>query len=149
MNEEKKDKSVREQRKDAILATFFETMKKLSEKNPLVTYGEVMEKAVKESAPRFFVNYESARRLISLMARKKRLPVNNKNKLEMYKEIYRRYTESDKKKNGKYKSLEEILSEPAPSFYVDRSTFQGIVYRTLRERCNYNNFINSLNKGIA
>ena len=143
------NRSVRELRKEAILETFFKTMKRLSENNPFVTYKEVIEKAVKESAPRFFVNYESARRLISLMARKKKLPMINKNKLERYKEIYRRYVNSQKDGSGKYKSLETILSEPAPSFYVDTSTFQGLVYRTLRERCNYNNFINTLNTGVV
>jgi hypothetical protein len=128
------NRSVRELRKEAILETFFKTMKRLSENNPFVTYKEVIEKAVKESAPRFFVNYESARRLISLMARKKKLPMINKNKLEMYKEIYRRYLKRVKENGAehKYMILEQIIQEPAPSFYLDEQTFRGIVYKTLR-----------------
>lgn len=129
-------KSIREQRKEAVINTFFETVKKMSATNPFVTNREIVAKAVNEKAPRFFVNYESARRFISLMARKKKLPVVNKNKLAMYKEIYRRYKEQSKGELGHYKTLEKILEEPAPSFYLDESTFQGIVYKTLRER-NY------------
>ena len=87
------NKTIREQRKEAVIKTFFETVKKMSASNPCVTNKEILAKAVNEEAPRFFINYESARRFISLMARKKKLPVVNKNKLAMYKEIYRRYKE--------------------------------------------------------
>ncbi|MBR6648450.1 MAG: hypothetical protein IKL29_03625 [Bacteroidaceae bacterium] len=128
------NKTIREQRKEAVIKTFFETVKKMSASNPCVTNKEILAKAVNEEAPRFFINYESARRFISLMARKKKLPVVNKNKLAMYKEIYRRYKERNKGDEGHYKTLEKILEEPAPSFYLDESTFQGIVYKTLRER---------------
>ena len=128
------DKTIREQRKEAVINTFFETVKKMSANNPYVTNKEILAKAVHKEAPRFFVNYESARRFISLMARRKKLPVINKNKRAMYNEIYRRFKERCKGETGHYKMLEEILEEPAPSFYLDESTFQGIVYKTLRER---------------
>ena len=128
------DKTIREQRKDAVINTFFETVKKMSAKNPYVTNKGILAKAIREEAPRFFVNYESARRFISLMVRRKKLPVINKNKRAMYAEIYRRYKERCKGEAGHYKMLEEILEEPAPSFYLDKSTFQGIIYKTLRER---------------
>ena len=128
------DKSIREQRKEAVIKTFYETVKKMSASNPYVTNREIVAKAVHETAPRFFVNYESARRFISLMARRKKLPVVNKNKRAMYNEIYRRYKERCKGELGHYKMLEKILEEPAPSFYLDKSTFQGIIYKTLRQR---------------
>ena len=128
------NKTIREQRKEAVVNAFFKTVKKMSATNPYVTNKEVLAKAVNEEAPRFFVNYESARRFISLMARRKKLPVVNKNKRAMYDEIYRRYKERCKGERGHYKMLEKILEEPAPSFYIDESTFQGIIYRTLRER---------------
>ena len=127
-------KSIREQRKEAVINTFFDTVKKMSAKNPYVTNKEILAKAVNEQAPRFFINFESARRFVSLMARKKKLPMVNKNKLAMYKEIYRRYKERCKGESGHYKMLEKIIEEPAPSFYLDESTFQGIIYKTLRER---------------
>jgi hypothetical protein len=52
----------------------------------------------------------------------------------MYKEIYRRYVQriKDDSRRYKYMILEQIIEEPAPSFYLDEDTFRGIVYRTLR-----------------
>ena len=60
----------------------------------------------------------------------------NPKKLAMYKEIYRRYVQrvKDCSKRYKYIVLEQIIEEPAPSFYLDEQSFRGIVYRTLRER---------------
>lgn len=133
----RKDKTIREIRKEAVVNTFFDTIKRLSQNNPLTTHKEAIERAVQSAAPRFFVTYENAQRLISLMARKKPLPKINKNKIEMYKEIFRRYMKQCKGRYGRYEILESILQEPAPSFYLDANTFQGILYKTLRERRIY------------
>ncbi len=129
-----KTKSVRQMRKEAVLKTFFDTVKKLKEKNKRVTQKEIFDDACKSTAPRFFVTFEIARRLISAMVNKRRLPIKNKNKIEMYKEIYRRYMKQCKGNTGNYTILESILEEPAPSFYLDAGSFRGIVYRTLSER---------------
>lgn len=127
-------KSVREMRKDAVVKTFFETVKKLKSKNQNVTQEEIFNNACKCAAPRFFVTFEIARRLISSMVNKHRLPIKNKNKIEMYKELYRRYMKQNKGKVGNYTILESIIEEPAPSFYLDAGSFRGIVYRTLGQR---------------
>lgn len=145
--------SVSEMRKSAVIESFFKSMKLLSSKNPLVSQKEIVEHAVKSTAPRFFTSYESARRLISLMIRKKRLPIINKNRIEMYKEIYRRFLKKSKEqinKYGCYRLLEEIIDSPAPSFYMDSETFQGTLYKALRERSNSNNnrFVSSINTDI-
>ena len=68
------------------------------------------------------------------MVKNRRLPIKNKNKIEMYKELYRRYMKQCKGKVGNYTILESIIEEPAPSFYLDAGSFRGIVYRTLGER---------------
>lgn len=143
-------KTVTEIRKEAVIETFFRSMKILSAKNPLVSQKEIIEHAVKSMAPRFFTSYENARRLISLMVRKKKLPIINKNKIEMYKEIYRRFINKSKEtimSYGSYRLLEEIIESPAPSFYMDTDTFQGILYRTLRERSNHK-FVSPTNTDI-
>ncbi|MBE6294577.1 MAG: hypothetical protein IJE42_07970 [Bacteroidaceae bacterium] len=146
----KLNKTVSEIRKEAVIETFFRSMKILSAKNPLVSQKEIIEHAVKSMAPRFFTSYESARRLVSLMVRKKRLPIINKNKLEMYKEIYRRFIKQSKEaimNYGSYRLLEEIIESPAPSFYMDSDTFQGILYKTLRERSSHK-YVSSINTDI-
>ncbi|MBQ5730584.1 MAG: hypothetical protein IIV57_03090 [Bacteroidaceae bacterium] len=127
-------KSVREMRKEAVVKTFFETVKQLKSKDKNVTQEEIFNNASKCAAPRFFVTFEIARRLISSMVKNRRLPIKNKNKIEMYKELYRRYMKQNKGNVGNYTILESIIEEPAPSFYLDAGSFRGIVYRTLGER---------------
>ena len=89
-------------------------------------------------APRFFVSFENARRFVSLLVRKKRLPLVNKNKIELYKELFKRYKklreEDFKNKVINYTVLESIIEEPAPSFYLDTETFRCLLYKALRER---------------
>ena len=132
---DKEQKSIRTMRKKDVIATFFKTMKETRKNNPLATQNEIIEAAVKSEAPRFYVTFENARRYISLMMRKKRLPLVNKNKMEMYKEIYNRYLKRIKETRNHYRYviLEKIIEEPAPSFYLDEETFRGIIYKTLRE----------------
>lgn len=134
--ESRSNESVRKMRKNDVTKAFFETMKKVRKANPLATQNDVIEEAVRSEAPRFYVTFENARRYISLMARKKNIPIVNKNKMEMYKEIYRRYLKRIQETEEQYRFviLERIIEEPAPSFYLDEETFKGIVYRTLRER---------------
>ena len=128
--------SVREMRKQDVINTFYEKYKELKKSKPFATQNEVIEYAVKSEAPRFYVTFENARRFVSLLLRKKKLPIVNENKLEMYKEIYRRYVKQMKDSNKRYKYLilEKIIEEPAPSFYLEEETFRGIIYKTLRNR---------------
>lgn len=132
--------SVREMRRQDIVNSFFKSMRELRQGTPFITQSEVIEHAAKSSAPRFYVTFENARRFVSLLMRKKQLPISNENKIEMYKEIYRRYKARVKDCNKRYKYLllENIIEEPAPSFYIDEETFRGIVYRTLRDNSRKN-----------
>lgn len=130
--------SVREMRKQDVINSFYESFKKLRKSKPSTTQEEVIKYAINSGAPRFYVTFENARRFISLLARKKKLPIINENKVEMYKEIYRRYIKQIKESNMRYKYLilEKIIEEPAPSFYLEEETFRGIIYKTLRNRNN-------------
>ncbi len=129
-----KNDTVRETRKQDVVESFFESLKEVRKTKPYATQEEVIRHAVKKEAPRFYVTFENARRFVSLLARNKKLPLINSNKLAMYKEIYRRYLQrvKDCSKRYKYIILEQIIEEPAPSFYLDEETFRSIVYRALR-----------------
>ena len=128
------DITVRDIRRQDIIDSFFNSLKELRKTRPFVTQNEVIEHAARSTAPRFYVTFENARRFVSLLMRGKQLPIVNKNKVEMYKEIYRRYKARLKDCNKRYRYiiLESIIEEPAPSFYLDEETFRGIVYRSLR-----------------
>ena len=130
--------TVGEMRKQAIIDTFFETLKSCRKIDPFASLEKIIEKAASNAAPRFFVSFENARRFVSLMVRKKRLPLVNKNKIEMYKELFRRYKkmreEDVRNRVINYTALEKIIEEPAPSFYLDTETFRCLLYKALRER---------------
>ena len=124
---------VRDLRKQDVVNSFFESLKEVRKTRPFASQDEIIRHAANSNAPRFYVTFENARRFVSLLARKKRLPLINTNKLAMYKEIYRRYRKRVKECGERYKYiiLDEIIREPAPSFYLDIETFRGIVYKTL------------------
>lgn len=144
------NKTLNEDRKEAVIESYFNSMRELVSKDPFVSQREIAEHAVKSIAPRFFTTYENARRIISLMIRRKKIPIINKNRIEMYKEIYKRFIKRSKENlysYGSYKLLEDIINSPAPSFYMNINTFQGILYKTLRERSN-KKFVSSINTDI-
>lgn len=128
--------SVREMRKQDVINSFYESYKELRKSKPFATQNEVIEHAINGKAPRFYVTFENARRFVSLLSRKKKLPITNENKIAMYKEIFKRYMQQveDTNKRYKYLILEKIIEEPAPSFYLEEETFKGIIYKTLRSR---------------
>ena len=130
--------SVREMRKQDVIDCFYYSVKEVRKERPYATQNEVIKHAVNSKAPRFYVTFENARRFVSMMARKKKLPFINENKLAMYKEIYKRWMQQVKDCNKRYKYiiLEQIIEEPAPSFYLDEESFRGIIYKTLRNRRN-------------
>ena len=130
--------NVRNMRKQDVVNSFFESLKEVRKTRPFATQDEIIRHAANGNAPRFYVTFENARRFVSLLARKKRLPLINTNKLAMYKEIYRRYKKRVKECGERYKYiiLDEIIREPAPSFYLDIETFRGIVYKTLAHNKN-------------
>jgi hypothetical protein len=126
--------TIREERKHDVVDCFFESLRELRKTRPYVTQEEVIHHAANREAPRFYVTFENARRFVSMLMRKKKLPLMNLNKIRMYKEIYHRYMKrvKDSSKRYKYVILEQIIEEPAPSFYLDEETFRGIVYKSLR-----------------
>ena len=128
------NENVRDMRKQDVLNSFFESMKEVRKTRPFASQDEIIKHAASKKAPRFYVTFENARRFTSLLLRKKKLHHINSNKLEMYKEIYHRYIKRVKESSKRYKYvvLEQIIEEPAPSFYLDEQTFRGIVYKTLR-----------------
>lgn len=127
--------NVRNRRKQDVVKCFFESLREIRKSRPFATQDEVIRYAVNSEAPRFYVTFENARRFVSLLSRKKQLPLSNSNKLAMYKEIYRRYKQRVKECGERYRYviLDEIIREPAPSFYLDVETFRGIVYKTLAQ----------------
>ena len=90
--------------------------------------GEAFARAAKEPAPRFYMEFPRAYRCVMELERHgKRVP--NPQKAAMVDELHRRWKARGVKH---YAVLEEILEEPAPSFYMTAESFRALVYRALR-----------------
>lgn len=120
-----KTTAVTELRGKAAVDAFFAALQ-----SPGVKVEEAMIAAASAPAPRFFVELTVAKRWVSVLARGKRLPFKQPNKIALYKELYRRWKA---RRVNHYLVLESIILEPAPCFYLDRETFRVLVYKTLRK----------------
>lgn len=117
------EKSILKQRAEACLEAFYRVL-------PQPTAEEAFERAAEEPAPKFFVSFDRAYRCVSELERHGKR-VMEPTKAAMVDELHRRW----RAKNAKhYVCLEEIIEEPAPSFYISLSTFKRLVYSELRSK---------------
>jgi len=124
---------ISELRNTDVVNAYFDSMKSIKKEAPYASQEDIISGAMQRGAPRFYTTYENARRFVSLIARGKNLPLVNKNKVRMYYELFKRFTEK-KNSNCGYLVLEQIIEENAPSFYLDIETFKGIIYKTLNKK---------------
>ena len=125
---------LKRQRSEAIRDSYFNAVKIIN--NPSAQQDDIIKVALSMEAPRFYTTYESAQRFVSLLERGKKLPIKNKRKVEIYKEIHRRYHELKTKYGiSSYSILEQIISSPAPSYYISHETFKYIFYKSYSLKC--------------
>ena len=115
-------KSMATQRAEACLEAFQRVLPQCE------SVGEAFERAAKEPAPRFFIGFSTAYRCVMELERHGKR-VKEPIKAAMYDELHRRWKAKGVKH---YAGLEDIINEPAPSFYIEVSTFRALVYKALR-----------------
>lgn len=126
--------------KKALDEDLVEAFYKLLRANKNIAIGEIYKMLPTVKAPRFYVSFENARRYISLMARKKPISIINRNKLETYNELFRRWASRQKVNSAsaaryfKFDTLHDILLEEAPSFYLDAETARARICKALRQK---------------
>ena len=118
-----KETKLRKTFKDDVVKAYHECLKQY--KRADVAFEQLAEAL----APRFYVEFELARRMVSLIERGRPLPIKNRNKIAMFEELHRRW-----KKRGvaSFESLQEIIGETAPRFYRDCDTMKSIVYKQMK-----------------
>lgn len=115
--------------KDVVNALY-----KAMSQNPDKKILDLFDIARKMEAPRFYITFDNARRFVSMLDRGLELPLKNENKKRMYQELYSRL---NKKRGGKkkcYQLLEEVITSPAPEFYMDADTFKQVFYKTIMNK---------------
>lgn len=126
---------LRDIRDNSIKEAYFDTMKSLRKVMPYISTDEIIKEIMKRPAPRFFISYENARRIVSLMSRGKTVRIANENKRRMYTDLYNAYVSCKSKMNiPGYCILKHIIEQEAPSYYVSLYTMRGIVYKSIRSK---------------
>ena len=96
--------------------------------------SELFDIARKMEAPRFYISFHEARRFVSMLDRGLELPLKNENKKRMYQELYNRLKKKRGDKKAGYTLLTEIITSPAPEFYMEAEAFRQIFYKTIRSK---------------
>lgn len=117
-------RSLGQMRGEAVYEAFRRVMERETGKSVM----EIFAIAAKEPAPRFFVTFTQAYRVIADMVRHGYRPTNEY-KAAMYDELHRRWKA---KGVSHFADLEEIINEPAPSFYMSEEAFRTLVYKMIR-----------------
>ena len=126
---------LRDIRDNSIKEAYFDTMKSLRTVMPYISTDEIIREIIKRPAPRFFISYENARRIVSLMSRGKTVRIANENKRRMYNDLYNAYMNCKSKMNiPGFCILKYIIEQEAPSYYVSLFTMRGIVYKSIKNR---------------
>ncbi len=124
---------LREIRDNSIKQAYFDTMKSIRKRIPYISTDEIVREIMKKTAPRFFISYENARRVISLMDRGEKIKISNKNKQRMYSDMYKAFLNLRKEMNiPGYGALKLLLEQEAPSYYVSLYTMRSIVYKSIK-----------------
>lgn len=107
---------------------FREIFFKVISTHPDMLYRDAYKVAAESGAPRFYCTYEQARRFVSLINRKRPLPLKQENKRRMYRDIYKKWKAAG---YTTFKALHEIINSPAPAFYLANETVKafGHLYR--------------------
>lgn len=125
--------TIASQRVQDIVQAFFNGIKGLGMYS--VTHEDVIRSIMSKGAPRFYVTPEKAKRYISIMDRGGKLTLTNPHRIAMYEEIFRRYKAYASEHNIKgYGIVEDIIHEPAPSYYISARTFRDIIYSYHKSR---------------
>lgn len=89
-------------------------------------------------APRFYVDYHNARRYISQIEKRGDCNITRPLRRKMYFDLHRIWKERcGKGKQGRFLVLEQIIEEPAPSFYLDKVTIMHYVYDSFSKKKRY------------
>lgn len=122
---------ISDQKKKDVFEAFKLAIKDFGEAATYVSKTALIEKAMSYPAPRFYITYEQARRVISKMKKNSDPKISNPLKLQMYKDLYSKYMQH-KKGNG-YKVIKNIIDNEAPSFYINKLHFIRLVREALKE----------------
>ncbi len=96
-----------------------------------LTVDSAIEAVWRSSASRFYVSEQRARAVLRYRRRHGVFPGIVSGRLEMYKELWRRFEEGMERDPGKEEDdlIYEVVNSPAPSFYLSKRTMRTLLYK--------------------
>lgn len=132
-----KRESLHDTMKRDILNVYLASLLRMRRDNSSVRVLEVIDEASRSAAPRFYVCPRHAREIATRIIDGKPFPTPlSPLKVEMYNEIARRYVAIREDGNDTRQPIfifNEIVEQPAPSFYIAFSTFRNILYEAMND----------------
>lgn len=98
--------------------------------------GKLCAMVAASPAPQFYVAPKRALEMYNLYRKTGRIIPSSERHLQMYLEIFRRYDEMMASMQGafKYSVMQDVLEQPAPSFYIEPSGATEYYYRAMAAR---------------
>ncbi|MBO7193753.1 MAG: hypothetical protein J6V47_05650 [Bacteroidaceae bacterium] len=118
--------TLREQKKQHIVAAVYATMKRM----PGAPIEDILRVASMSPAPMYYITLDRAVRNLSLILRG-RTATRNALKQALYEELAEKFKRA---KCVTLKDVAQILETPASSFFITFETFRCAFYRTLRKK---------------
>ena len=115
---------MKEKRGSVILDMYYDYMSE----NGFVSPKTFAKWLKNQPAPSYYVEFETARRFVSLILR---------NKCSKCRKVYYDLAEKFRERYGAkpdYTPLLDMIEEPAPSFYLSEESIVYIIYRQMRSR---------------
>ena len=113
-----------------------EAVHKVMRENPEMPVMDALEVAYSSPAPSFFIGYGLAVKYVAAYDKGRGIKTARPELREKIKELHRRYKKRMESKHTgwKYTVMREIIEEPAPSFYIAKSSFINNFYTALRTK---------------
>lgn len=117
------------------LAHFLDAVnKQLKRSKKVITIQHACAITAQEPAPQFYITPKQALEFYSEYKRTGKIPASKSNIRQMYEDIFLRYTQKQEELGWagvKYLVMQEVLDEPAPSFYFNPKSAQQLYYKAV------------------
>jgi hypothetical protein len=125
----------KEERDEDFLSSYLSVIKDHGKSAPFLKKEYILAQAIRRPARRFYVSEEQCLRIIGDMLKGKKEEIKNPLKAEMYGEICRRVRQIiGNTKQPLPDIIQEVISQPAPRFYLTLESAQILYYKLIRQR---------------
>jgi hypothetical protein len=118
---------INEQKEEDVKSAYRKAILFFGDQAPFIRKDALVKKAMEFPAPRFYICYEEARRILSRMDRGLPVNIKGKEKRKMYQDLRSRFREQKEKGGRSSAALRDAIISEAPGFYIGKGRFTRII----------------------